>query len=256
MTAFLAVVCGVLGLAVGSFLNVVVWRVPRDESVVHPRSHCPRCGMQLASRDNVPVVSWLLLRGRCRGCREPISPRYPLVELLTGVLFAAVAIRFGADWAVPAYLVFVAGLVALSAIDLDLHRLPNRVLYPTLFAVAPLLVLASAADHRWGSLGRAAAGGLISFAILYLIHFAAPRGMGFGDVRLAGLIGMATGWLGIAHALLALFAAFFLSAVTGLALIGLRIRSRKDRIPFGPFLAAGAVVSVLWGTPLLRWYGL
>jgi leader peptidase (prepilin peptidase)/N-methyltransferase len=253
--AFLVVACTLVGLAVGSFLNVVIWRVPRDESVVRPRSHCPSCGTQLAERDNIPVVSWLLLRGTCRSCQAPISARYPLVELLTGVVFAAAALRFGWDAALPAYLVLFAGLVALSAIDLDLHRLPNRVLYPTLFSVAPLLVLASAVDHRWANLGRAAEGGLLSFVILLAIHLAAPRGMGFGDVRLAGLIGMATGWLGVAHALLALFAAFLFSAVIGIGLIASGLRSRRDRIPFGPFLALGAVVAVLWGSPLLRWYG-
>src|SRR5581483_10453173 len=181
MTGLLVVACALVGLAVGSFLNVVIWRVPREESVVRPRSHCPACGAQLAERDNIPVVSWLLLRGRCRSCGQRISARYPLVELLAAVVFVATAVRFGADWVLPAYLVFFAGLVALSAIDLDLHRLPNRVLYPTLFATAPLLVLASAAAHRWGNLARAAEGGVLCFAILLAIHLAAPRGMGFGD---------------------------------------------------------------------------
>ncbi|HZQ26255.1 MAG TPA: prepilin peptidase [Acidimicrobiales bacterium] len=255
MTGLLVVACALVGLAVGSFLNVVIWRVPREESVVRPRSHCPACGAQLAERDNIPVVSWLLLRGRCRSCGQRISARYPLVELLAAVVFVATAVRFGADWVLPAYLVFFAGLVALSAIDLDLHRLPNRVLYPTLFATAPLLVLASAAAHRWGNLARAAEGGVLCFAILLAIHLAAPRGMGFGDVRLAGLIGMATGWLGVGHSLLALFAAFLFSAVIGIALIVSGLRGRRDRIPFGPFLALGALVAVLWGTPLLHWYG-
>jgi leader peptidase (prepilin peptidase)/N-methyltransferase len=256
MTAFLVGVCFVLGLLVGSFLNVVIWRVPRDESVVQPRSHCPNCNNELRNVDNIPILSWLALRGRCHFCQNPISPRYPLVELLTGVLFGAAAVRFGYDWALPAYLVLFAGLVALSAIDIDLHRLPNKVVYPTLFVMAPLFVLAAAADHRWDDLGRAAAGGAIAWALLYVIHVAAPRGMGFGDVRLAGVLGVALGWLGLAYVLLGLFLAFLTSSVIGVGLIVTKVKSRKDKVPFGPFLALGAVIATLCGAPLIRWYGL
>src|SRR5947208_15897384 len=119
MTAFVAAASALVGLAVGSFLNVVIYRVPRKESVVRPRSRCPGCGTQLAERDNIPVVSWLLLRGKCRTCGEPISPRYPLIELLTSALFVGAALRFGVDWVLPAYLVFFASLVAITFIDLD-----------------------------------------------------------------------------------------------------------------------------------------
>src|SRR5437667_8300435 len=149
MTAVVAAVCGVLGLAMGSFLNVVIHRVPRKESVVRPRSHCPRCGSRLADRDNVPVLSWVLLRGRCRDCGEPISVRYPLVELATAGLFVAAALRFGLDWALPAYLVLFAALLAISVIDLEHYIIPNRIVYPTLPVSVPRLVLAAAAHgHR------------------------------------------------------------------------------------------------------------
>lgn len=258
MTAFLVVVCGVLGLLVGSFLNVVIWRVPRDESIVTPRSHCPQCDNELRNVDNIPVVSWLFLRGKCHFCDNPISARYPLVELLTGLLFAAMALRFDEGdelWALPAYLVLSASLVAISGIDIDHHRIPNKIVYPTLFAVAPLLAVAAAGTGEWDSLVRAAAGGAIGFGILFLIHVAAPRGMGFGDVRLAGLLGVALGWLGLGHVFVGLFLGFLTSSVISLLLIGLRIRSRKDRIPFGPFLALGAVLAVFVGRPLLEWYG-
>lgn len=254
MTAVTVVVCAVFGLAIGSFLNVVIWRVPRDESVVHPRSHCPNCGNELRNVDNIPVVSWLALRGRCHFCGNPISARYPLVELLTGVLFAAAAARFHDDWALPAYLVLFAGLVALSGIDLDHHRLPNKVLYPTLFAMAPLFVLAAALDDRWDDLARAAVGGVAAFVVFFVIHLVSPRGMGFGDVRLSGVLGAALGWLSLAHVYLGLLIGFVLASVVGLTLIALKITSRKDRVPFGPFLAAGAVVATLWGEPLLRVY--
>jgi leader peptidase (prepilin peptidase)/N-methyltransferase len=255
MTAFVVAVCALLGLLVGSFLNVVIWRVPRDESIVRPRSRCPTCGNQLRSVDNVPVLSWLFLRGKCHFCGEPISARYPLVELLTGVLFGAVAARFAHQaWPLPAFLVLTAGLVALSGIDIDHHRLPNKVVYPTLFAMAPLLVLAAAETGGWNHLLRAVLGGVIAFVILFGIHVVQPRGMGFGDVRLAGVIGAGLGWLSLGHVFVGLFLAFLTSAVIGIALIASGIKSRKDRIPFGPYLALGCVLAVLWGEPLLRWY--
>lgn len=259
MTAFVVVVCGVLGLLVGSFLNVVIWRVPRDESVVTPRSRCPQCGNELRNVDNVPVLSWLLLRGRCRFCHAPISARYPLVELLTGVLFAALALRFSGEdgwgWAaLPAYLVLAAGLVALSGIDLDHHRLPNKVLYPTLFAMSALFVAAAAVSGEWDRLGRAAIGGAIGFAVLFVIAFISPRGMGFGDVRLAGMLGVAEGWLGLGYVAVGLFLGFLAAAVVGVALIATKVKSRKDKIPFGPFLALGALLAVFAGARILDWY--
>jgi leader peptidase (prepilin peptidase)/N-methyltransferase len=254
--AFLVVGCGVFGLLVGSFLNVVIWRVPRDESIITPRSKCPACGTQLRSLDNIPVVSWLMLRGKCHACGEAISPRYPLVELLTGVLFAAAALRFGYDWALPAFLVLLAGLVAVSAVDIDLKRIPNKIVYPTGIAVALLLGVAAAATGEWGDLARAAAGGLIGFTVLFLIYFVAPRGMGFGDVRLAAVIGLALGWFGLGYVALGLFLAFLTSSVIGIALIAARVATRKSKIPFGPFLALGAVLAVFFGDPLLRLYGL
>jgi len=254
MTAVLAVACALFGLCVGSFLNVVIHRVPKRESVVRPRSHCPSCGTQIADRDNVPVVSWLLLRGRCRSCREPIPVRYPLVELGTAVLFAAAAVRFGATWQLPAFCIFFASLLAVSVIDLDLFIIPNRVVYPTLFITAPLLAIAAAAEGSWGHLRDAAIGGAVGFGVLLVIHLAVPRGMGFGDVRLAGVIGMMLGWLGLRYLFLGLFLAFLLAAVIGLVLIATRLRTRKDAVPFGPFLASGAVLAALWGHAILRVY--
>ena len=255
MTAFLAVACGLTGLAVGSFLNVVIHRVPERQSVVRPRSRCPRCNASLRSRDNVPVVSWLLLGGRCRNCRGAISPRYPLVELATAALFVAAAVRLGADPALPAFLVVFAALLAISAVDLERFIVPNRILYPALFLAAPLLVLAAALDGDWSSLVTAALGGLLAWVLLFAIHMASPKGMGFGDVRLAGLVGMLLGWLSIGHVLLGLFLGFLTAAVVGVGLVAVGLRTRKDNVPFGPFLALGAVLSVLFGSPILSWYG-
>lgn len=254
MTAFLVGVCGIIGLAVGSFLNVVIYRVPRKESVVSPRSRCPGCGNTLSAVDNIPVVSWVALKGRCRSCAEPIAKRYPVVELVTAVLFALTAARLGADAALPAFLVGVAGLVAVSAVDLELFIVPNRILYPTLFVAAPLLVGAAALDGDWDRVKTAAIGGALGWGLLLVIHLVSPAGMGFGDVRLAGLIGMLLGWLSIGHVLVALFLAFLAAAVVGVLLIVTGVKGRKDKVPFGPFLATGAMLALLFGGPLLDWY--
>jgi leader peptidase (prepilin peptidase) / N-methyltransferase len=254
MTALAAAICFVIGLCVGSFLNVVIYRVPRRESVVRPRSHCPACDVPIADRDNIPVVSWVLLRGRCRSCGAGISVRYPLVELGTAILFVAAAVRLGATWQLPAFCVFFASLLAISVIDLDHYIIPNRVIYPTLAVTIPLLVVAAAADGSWGHLRNAAIGGVAGFAVLLAIHVAVPRGMGFGDVRLAGVIGMMLGWLGLRYLFLGLFLAFLLASVIGVALIVARLRSRKDAVPFGPFMAMGAVLAVLWGRAILDAY--
>ena len=254
MTALAAAICFVIGLCVGSFLNVVIYRVPRRESVVRPRSHCPACEAPIADRDNIPVLSWMLLRGRCRSCGARISVRYPLVELGTAVLFVAAAVRLGATWQLPAFCVFFASLLAISVIDLDHYIIPNRVIYPTLAVTIPLLVVAAAADGSWDHLRNAAIGGVAGFAVLLAIHVAVPRGMGFGDVRLAGGIGMMLGWLGLRYLFLGLFLAFLLASVIGVALIAARLRSRKDAVPFGPFMALGAVLAVLWGRAILSVY--
>jgi leader peptidase (prepilin peptidase)/N-methyltransferase len=255
VTVLVSAGCGLLGLLVGSFLNVVIHRVPRHESVVRPRSRCPGCGTTLAERDNIPVLSWLLLRGRCRTCDAPISARYPAVELLTAVVFAALGARFGASWSVPAYLVLAAALVAVSMIDLEHFLVPNRILLATLVLGVPLLVLAAALDGTGHDLAMAAAGGAIGFALLLVINLINPRGMGMGDVKLAGVLGAWLGFLDLGHVFLGLFLGFTLGSVGGLLLIATKVRSRRDHIPFAPFLAAGAVVAILVGSPLLDWYG-
>ena len=244
----------VFGLAIGSFLNVVVYRVPRGESVVKPRSHCPGCNTPIAERDNIPVLSWLLLRGRCRHCAMRISLRYPLVELGTAVLFVIAALRHpGRTWlSVPAYCVFFAGLFALSLIDLETKRLPNRVLYPTLFLGGALLIAASLSHHRLHRLADAAIGGAAAFAVLFVIHVVVPQGMAFGDVRLSGVIGVLVGWIAKAQVPVAIFLGFLLGSVVGVALIASGRSSRKSKIPFGPFLAAGAVITVVAGGPIAR----
>lgn len=245
---------GVLGLLIGSFLNVVIHRVPRRESVISPPSHCPTCQTPIANRDNVPVLGWVLLGGRCRACGEPISARYPLVELATSGLFMAAAVRFGTDWALPAFLFFFAVLLAVTLIDLEHYIVPNRIVLWALGAGAPLLAAAAALGGEWDDLGRALLGAVAAGGALLVVHLVQPRGMGAGDVKLALVLGLFLGWLSWGHIALGLFLGFLLGAVIGLLLIVVGGRSRKDAVPFAPFLAAGAVLTVLAGNPLLDWY--
>jgi len=212
-----AALCAPLGLVIGSFLNVVIWRVPRGESVVRPGSRCPGCRTALGARDNVPVLSWLALGGRCRHCNSRISRRYPTIELACAALFATVGARFYDSWAIVGYLVLVAALLALSVIDLDHFLLPNKVIYPTAAMVVPLLALASALTGDWGAFGRAGLAGLIDFAIFYVIWFVAPGAMGFGDVRLAALLGFALGWMSWPALWLGVFLPFLLGTIGGIA---------------------------------------
>jgi leader peptidase (prepilin peptidase)/N-methyltransferase len=247
---------GVGGLVVGSFLNVVIHRLPRHESLVAPRSRCPACQAPIRPADNVPVVSFLALRGRCRACRQPIPWRYPAVELGTAGLFVALAARLGPVAVLPAYLVLAASLVAVAAIDAATSRIPRSLVWATAALGAPLLVVGALPGGQWHRLAAAAVGAAVGFGFLYLVHVAAPRGMGFGDVRLSGLIGGFLGWLGVAYALIGLFLAFLYGGVVGVGLVAGRRRGWGSRLPFGPFLAAGALSAVLFGGPIRQaWLG-
>ncbi|GIF19129.1 leader peptidase (prepilin peptidase)/N-methyltransferase [Actinoplanes tereljensis] len=249
----LLVYVGLLGLAIGSFLNVVIHRVPRNESLVRPGSHCPHCGHAIRARHNVPVFGWLLLRGRCADCSAPISMRYPLVEAGTAALFVAVAAKFGWSWELPAYLYLAAISIALAAIDIDLMRLPDRIVLPS-YAVAPLLLLpAVIAEHSWDAAIR----GLIAAVLLYAGYWilaVLPKGMGGGDVKLAPLLGLYLGWLGWSSVVVGAFAGFLLGGVAGALLMAAKLATRKSRIPFGPYMLAGAFLAVFAAAPIADWY--
>lgn len=241
-------VAGVLGLAIGSFLNVVVHRVPIGASVVSPPSSCPACDARIRARHNVPVAGWLVLRGRCADCAEPIPVRYPLVELLTGVLFVLVtwrALQLGQPAAIPALLGFTALGVALSGIDLATRRLPNVLVLPAYPVLAVLLAAASAAGADWGRLVRAGLGAVVLFGFFFALALVSPRSMGFGDVKLAGVIGLVLGWFSWWTLAVGAFAGFLLGAVVGVGLMATGAAGRRKAIPFGPFMIAGALLA-LW----------
>jgi leader peptidase (prepilin peptidase) / N-methyltransferase len=245
---------GVLGLIIGSFLNVVVWRVPRGGSIAHPPSHCPACGADVRPRDNVPVVSWLLLRGRCRDCATPISARYPLVELGTALVFVVLAARIGLEPELPAFLYLGAIGVALALIDLDVKRLPNTIVLPSYVVAAVLLGAAAVFGHDWDSYLRAGLGMAALYAFYFALAWIYPAGMGFGDVKLAGVLGAYLGWLGWAEVVTGTFLGFLFGGVVGLVLMAVGKAGRKSKVPFGPFMLAGAFVAILWGGALADLY--
>jgi leader peptidase (prepilin peptidase) / N-methyltransferase len=235
------------GACAGSFLNVVIWRVPRGESIVSPPSHCPNCNERIKARDNIPIVSWLLLRGRCRNCGEPISARYPLVEGLVAVIFAAITAVNGVDWDLAWQLPLAAVLVAVAAIDLDLHIIPNRIVYP-----AAVWGVVSALLIRAGDLPELAAWGVGAFLFFLLAALVYPAGMGMGDVKLAGVMGLYLG----SSVLPAMLIAFLSGTAVGIAIMVRHgaAEGRKRGIPFGPFLALGGIVALLVGPDLVEAY--
>ena len=255
MTAVLVAFCVVIGLLIGSFLNVVIYRVPAGESVVHPRSRCPGCATEIAPRDNVPIVSWLVLRGRCRNCGRPISVRYPLVEAGTAVLFGLVALRFGWDWVLPAYLYLAAIGVALAAIDLDTRRLPNAIVLPSYPVAFGLLTGAALLNGEADVILRVAGGGLALFAFYFLLALIYPAGMGFGDVKLSGVLGMYLGYLGWGIVVIGGFLGFLVGGLLGIALIVFRGAGRKTMLPFGPSMIVGAFLAIFFGQAIADWYG-
>lgn len=252
VTGLFFVTC--LGLVIGSFLNVVIWRVPRGESVVSPPSHCPACDTAIRPRDNIPVVSWLILRGRCRQCGTAISARYPGVEALTGLLFLTMALTLGLSAQLPAYLYLAAVGVALGFIDMDTKRLPNVLTLPSYPVLAGLLLIPAVLDDDWSAYGRALLGGVALFGFYLVLALIYPAGMGMGDVKLAGLLGIALAWLGWSELLVGAFLAFVLGGLVGLGLMITRRAGRRSAIPFGPFMLTGALLGILLGAPIASWY--
>jgi leader peptidase (prepilin peptidase) / N-methyltransferase len=242
-----AVLAGILGAIVGSFLNVVAYRLPRHESLLRPGSRCPSCETPIKPYDNVPVLGWLWLRGRCRACGAPISWRYPLVEAVTGVLCACVVLKYGADSDVWLPLAFVILLVPVTLIDLDFHIIPN-----VLMAIGAVVALALLLAFQSGDLGPhliAALGAGGFFLVAAIVY---PAGMGMGDVKLAGVMGLYLGRAVVPAVFTALLAGTIVGAVI-IARLG-AAEGRKKGIPFGPWLALGGVVGVFAGDAIVDWY--
>jgi len=238
--------CLVLGLIVGSFLNVVIARVPDGRSIVHPPSACPACGTPIRWHDNIPVLSWLGLRGRCRACHGPISWRYPAVELLTGLLFVLAASHAGSIVELLSALLFLAALVAISGIDLDHQIIPDIITLPGIPVGLALSLLGNPKGWLDTLIGVAIGGG-----IFVVIIVASGGGMGGGDMKLGAMMGAFLGWKLV---LLAILLGVLGGGLVAIALLAAGRKGRKDAVPFGPFLALGGAVSLLWGKPILDWY--
>ena len=241
----IVVVSGLLGLIAGSFLNVVIHRVPLRQSVVWPASHCPACGEPIEPRDNVPLLSYVVLRGRCRSCKARISARYPLVEALTGVLFAGAAYEFGLGLDLLSALALILALIALAGTDLEHRLLPNAIVGPAALVGFMLSVLDS--PERWWvylASALAVAGGLFALAFAY------PGGMGMGDVKMGGMLGAFLG----PYAALAVFLGALCGAITGGLLMAAGKMQRRHALPFGVFMALGGIVALFVGPELWGLY--
>ncbi len=228
MTATLVAAFSVVGLAVGWLLDPLTTRVPVRQPVTGP------------VEDEI--------------VRSSSTARQVTVAIVCGALFGALAARFEDSWALPAYLVLAAALVALSVIDLELYILPNRIVYPLALAMIVLLTIAAVGDDDLDAIERGLIAGVIAFSIFFVLHMISPRSMGFGDVKLAFVLGLSLGWLGWGELLLGLFLGFFYGAIIGIVLIATRLRARSQALPFGPFLAAGALTAILVGDTIINWY--
>ncbi|WES65697.1 prepilin peptidase [Microbacter sp. GSS18] len=272
MTAYIIVIAGLFGLLIGSFLNVVVYRVPAGISLMR-ESRCPHCDARVRPWENIPVLSWVFLRGHCASCAASISVRYPLVEALTGGVFAAIAWwwsagpgsvavlagRSGLDgWSAVvlavAFLYLASVSIVLTLIDLDTHRLPNAIVLPSYVVAAVLLALAALLSADPGALLRAAIGMAALYVFYYVLRLIRPDGMGGGDVKLAGVLGLYLGYVGWGALAVGAFAAFAIGGVVGVALMILRRADRKTAIPFGPWMILGAWVGLASGEAIARWY--
>ena len=246
-TSVVVIVCAVMGLLIGSFLTVVVARVPNGGSVMAPPSACGACGSRLTFLDLVPVFSWLVLRGKCRHCRAPIGVEPLVLEIANATLFVLFALRFGADPVLPAFCIMAAALVALVWIDLHEYRLPREITYPATALSFVAIVIAALVDDEPERIWKALLGAGIALAIMWLIYVASKGGMGDGDVRLAPLLGLHLGYLNPGIVPIGLFLGFLIGAVVGVALMAGSKAGRKTAVPFGPFLAAGTVLAVFIG---------
>lgn len=248
---FLYVAVGLFGATIGSFLNVCIYRLPRHESIVWPSSRCPACGGRIAPYDNVPILSFLWLRGRCRACRAPISFRYPLVESVNGFGYVWIVQQFGLGWSAAAYAALFSALLVVTFIDFDHQIIPDRITLPGI----PLGILCAATVLPTGLLnsvlGVLLGGGLLWFMAWISPYLFGKEGMGGGDIKLLAMVGAFLGWEPV---LLTVLVGAFVGSVTGLSLIALKRLRRDQYLPFGPFLALGAVVAMFFFREIKSWY--
>jgi len=241
----------ILGLIVGSFSNVCIYRIPRNESIIYPGSHCPKCSTTLRPMDNIPLLSYIILKGRCRNCGSKISIQYPIVELLTGLIYLIIYLTYGLSIQSLIYIILSSALIIITFIDLKEQIIPDVISLPGVVAGLVISFFVPYISSLSSLLGIIAGGGTILIIALIGTIIFKKEAMGGGDVKLAAMVGAFLGWK---YVILALFLGFFIGALAGIFLILAKIRSREDMIPFGPFIVVGSIAAILWGERILLWY--
>lgn len=241
----------ILGLIVGSFSNVCIYRIPRNESIIYPASHCPKCRSNISPKDNIPLLSYILLKGRCRNCKSKISIQYPIVELLTGLIYLIIYLVYGLSIQSLIYIILSSALIIIAFIDLNEQIVPDIISLPGIVIGFILSFLVPYISFINSALGVLVGGGIILVIGLVGSAFFKKEAMGGGDVKLAAMIGAFLGWR---YIIISLFLGFFLGALAGIFLILSKIKSREDVIPFGPFIVLGSFITLLWGEKIISWY--
>lgn len=241
----------IFGLCIGSFLNVCICRLIQDESIVFPASRCPKCKKKIKWFDNIPVVSFLLLKGKCRDCFERISWQYPIVEILTGVIFLSIFTKWGISRELIVYSLFVPGLLVIAFIDAKTTFIPDVITIPGMIAGLIIKLSFAFIDKNFTNFFDAGSGMILGLAVFGFIVIASRGGMGIGDIKLAGLIGV---FLGLKSTFSMIWLSFILGGIAGIFLLVSKIKGRKDAIPFGPYLVMGALISMFWGENIFKWW--
>ena len=241
----------ILGLIIGSFSNVCIYRIPKKESIVFPASHCPNCNSTIKAIDNIPLLSYFLLKGKCRKCGEKISIRYPIVEFLTGVIYLLIFLVYGRSLQTLIYTLLSSALIIIAFIDLDEQIIPDEISLPGIVIGFVLSFIVPYISYFNSILGTIVGGGIIFLIALVGLAIFKKEAMGGGDVKLSAMIGAFIGWK---YIMISLFIGFFIGAIAGILLILLKIRNRDDLVPFGPFIVLGSFITILWGKNILSWY--
>ena len=241
----------ILGLIVGSFSNVCIYRIPRNESIIYPASHCPKCRSKIKPVDNIPLLSYILLKGRCRNCKSKISIQYPIVELLTGLIYLIIYLTYGLSIQSLIYIILSSALIIIAFIDLNEQIVPDVISLPGIVIGFIISFFVPYISFINSALGVVVGGGIILIIGLGGSVIFKKEAMGGGDVKLAAMIGAFLGWK---YIIISLFLGFFLGALAGIVLILSKIKSREDVVPFGPFIVLGSFITLLWGDKIISWY--
>jgi len=241
----------ILGLIVGSFSNVCIYRIPRNESIIFPASHCPKCRSNISLKDNIPLISYILLKGRCRNCKSKISIRYPVVEFLTGLIYLIIYLIYGLSIQSLIYIILSSALVIIAFIDLNEQIVPDVISLPGIVIGFIISFFVPYISFINSALGVIVGGGIILVIGLAGSVIFKKEAMGGGDVKLAAMIGAFLGWR---YIIISLFLGFFLGALAGIFLILSKIKNKEDVVPFGPFIILGSFITLLWGEKIISWY--